>query len=53
LPHGLADHAVGEIDGVGGTGKIGRGDRSHAQNLLVGTGRGHLNRNRHVGTGTV
>ena len=48
VAHGLADHAVGEIDGVGGSGKIGSGDRSHAQNLPAGSGRGHLSRNRHV-----
>ena len=48
VPDGLADHAIGEIDGVGGSRKIGSGDRSHAMNLPVGTGRGHLSRDRHV-----
>ncbi len=44
LPHGLADHAVGEIDGVGGSGQVGSGDRLAVmpQNLPAGTRRGHL-----------
>ncbi len=29
LAHGLADNPVGEIDGIGGSGKVGSGDRSH------------------------
>ena len=33
LADGLADHTIGEVDGVGGSRQVGSGDRSHVADV--------------------